>query len=254
MTAEEIIRIQNAKQAIKEAIREKYVEVDDSLPIDAYADLIRQIKVYEKYVWNDSATLRYHNATRLPDMDFTGVSNCTDKFRDMPFLTQIGSIDTSSVTNMANMFSGCSSLAAIPALDTSSVTNMAYMFQGCSSLAAIPALDTSSVTNMTYMFQGCSSLERIELLDMINVAPSTGLNHTYTFGELPSLRYLRMKNLKGSITLAASSLLDRESVLYLFNNMQTVTGQSVKFHPDVKDRITDDDIAIATAKGYSILF
>jgi len=155
---------------------------------------------------------------------------------------------------MTNMFYGCSSLAAIPALDTSSVTNMAYMFQGCSSLAAIPALDTSSVTNMTYMFQGCSSLERIELLDMINVAPSTGLNHTYTFGELPSLRYLRMKNLKGSITLAASSLLDRESVLYLFNNMQTVTGQSVKFHPDVKDRITDDDIAIATAKGYSILF
>ena len=73
-------------------------------------------------------------------------------------------------------------------------------------------------------FNGCSSLRTIE--GTLNVSLVAQISNG-TFGGCTSLAEVRIKGLKTSINLADCQRLSLESIRYLVENAQTVTGQSI---------------------------
>ena len=133
-------------------------------------------------------------------------------------------IDTSANTSMSSMFEYCYSLVAIPQLDTSKVTSTFYMFRNCSSLVSIPQLDTSSVTTMGSMFSRCYSLT-----------------------------HANIKNAKLAYQLNNSSLLSKESLLYLINNEVSTSAITIKLASYAYTRLsTDADVVAALASHPNI--
>ena len=167
-------------------------------------------------------------------------------------------LDTSSVTNMSYMFGSCLKLTSIPQLDTSSVTNMSNMFSNCMKLTSIPQLDTSSVTNMSSMFSGCNTLTSIPLLDTGKV---TSMSALFGYGQNTSLKNLGgFKDLKISITsyfLDYAPNLTVESLMNVINNLYDLTangvsGKTLKFGTTNLNKLTAEQIAVATNKGWTL--
>ena len=194
----------------------------------------------------------------ISQIDTSEVTNMSRMFDQCSSLQSIPQMNTSKVTNMTYMFSGCSSLQSIPQLDTSSATNMNYMFQNCSNLQSIPQLDTSSVTSVNNMFDGCSKLQSIPLLDAGSI---TGTTTPFGYGNFSKLTDLGgFKDLKVSWS---SNFLDRvpnatvESLMNVINNLYDLTanglsGQTVKFGKTNLAKLTDEQKAVATNKGWTL--
>lgn len=173
----------------------------------------------------------------LPKIDTAGVTNFTAKFTGCSCMIAMPKIDTSyaiytsqmlmsctslmcapmiDTTNVIStpyLYSGCSSMVWAPKIDTSKSTNMLAMYNGCSSLISAPSLDTSNVTNMQGMFTGCDVLSVIKQLDLSKVT-----NVTSIFSKCFSLRFCNLKNLKVSIDISATSLLEKSSLIYIIEN------------------------------------
>ena len=134
-------------------------------------------------------------------------------------------LDTSKVANMGYMFYYCSNLTTIPQLDTSNVTNMGYMLYKCSSLTTIPQLDTSNVTDMGSMFSNCSSLTAIHMI-----------------------------NINANLNISSSTKFTRESLVEIIGNLKAQTSGSKKLTMGSTNlaKLTDEDKAVATGKGWTL--
>ena len=151
-------------------------------------------------------------------------------------------------------------MQTIPLLDTSNATDITYLFYGCTSLQSIPTLITSNVKKMNNMFTGCSSLQSIPLLDCGNVNKNY-MNGFFGYSNINTLTDLGgFKDLKISVT---SSFLEKapnltvESLMNVINNVYDLTanglsGQSLCFGQTNLDKLTEEQIAVATAKGWTL--
>ena len=145
---------------------------------------------------------------------------------------------------MEKIFNNCRSLTSIPQLDTSKVTNMFSMFDSCSSLTSISQLDCSSVEYFGIMgFYGSTSFNNtlknlggfINLGKRKNLTLSSGVN--YGLEKCAALTY-------DSIMNVIINLYDRATA-----------GHSIltfKLHANALALLNDEDIAIATNKGWII--
>ena len=148
----------------------------------------------------------------------------------------LSNFDTSQVTNMSLMFFNCSSLTNLDLSNfgTSQVTNMSFMFFNCSSLTNLDlsSFDTSQVTGMYEMFDGCSSLTSLTL--GVNWASN---NSIYSFD-------------------LSSCPLTKESVLDVLNKLADRTATTnkpiLKLKSTVKALLSEDEIKIATDKGWTV--
>lgn len=142
-----------------------------------------------------------------------------------------------------------STFVTVPDYDFSMITDMSDMFRDCKYLTTIPQLDTSNVTNMDSMFDYCESLTSIPLLDTSNVK---------YFGNA-FRRCVNLQNLGGfiglkvSIRLYWSTLLTHESLMNVINNLAVVTtSPTLTLGESNLAKLTDDEIAIATDKGWIV--
>ena len=202
----------------------------------------------------------------IPALNTSNVVSMDETFFKCSSLETIPMLDTSKVIGMGRMFYGCSSLETIPTLDTSKVTGMSYMFADCLSLKAIPALDTSNVDSMWAMFAGCSSLETIPMLDASGIKEIYGMfekcSSLTTFGGLKNLgKSYSYKKASGYtayiLDLSYSPLLTHESLMNVINNLYNlksiqVKTQKLKIGETNKAKLTAEEIAIATNKGWSV--
>ena len=215
--------------------------------------------------------------TSIPQLNTSKVTNMNNMFNYCSSLASIPLLNTSNVTDMGSMFSGCSSLTSIPLLNTTNVVNMSYLFNRCSSLTSIPLLDTSNVTDMRKMFSDCASLTSIPQIDTRNVTNMyqmfsdsasltsiplldttnvTDMGYLFGWSTMDKLTDLGgFKNLSISVT---SNFLDRcpkltvESLMNVINNLATVSGKSLKFGSTNLNKLTAEQIAIATSKGWTL--
>lgn len=137
--------------------------------------------------WNEEDD-EYHKVPQ-DNIDLYGVININNIQDYKDILVYLPKIDTTGVTSMRNTFQNCYLLVAVPMMDTSSVINMANMFAYCYSLISVPLFDTSSVTRVNNIVQYCYSL-----------------------------MYCNLKNLKLSIKISSTSLLEKSSLLYMIEN------------------------------------
>ena len=216
-------------------------------------------KLITSKVTNMNSMFQYCSVLEfVPQLDTSEVTSMRSMFSECSSLQSIPQLDTSKVTDMRNMFYNCSKLTAIPPLNTSKVTNMNSMFYNCSKLTTIPKLDTSNVTSMSGMFGGCTSLTSIPLLDCSSV---TNTNTPFGSSDLSKLTYLGgFKNLKVGWS---SNFLDRvpnatvESLMNVINNLYDLTangltGKTLKFGTTNLNKLTDEQKAVATNKGWTL--
>ena len=121
---------------------------------------------------------------------------------------------------MVYMFYNCRSLVSVPPFDTSGVISMDYMFYNCSSLVSVPLFDTSSVVRMNKMVAYCNSLV-----------------------------YCNLKNLKLSIDISATSLLEKSSLLYMIENAAPTDAITITLSAYCYTKFSNDpDVVAALSK------
>lgn len=188
------------------------------------------------------------NLTTVPQLDTGNVTSMNSMFYNCSSLTTIPLLNTSNVISMSAIFFGCNSLTAVPQLDTSKVDNMKSAFYYCNKLTTIPLLDTSNVTSTYQMFSNCSSLTTVPAL---NVDKVTRMNDM--FGNCINLKSILMTNIGANLNIASSTKFEREDLLTILNNLKTVTSsQRLTMGATNLAKLTDEDKAIATNKGWTL--
>lgn len=97
-------------------------------------------------------------------------------------------------------------------------------------------------------FLQCTKLHTI--LGVINANSTT--NFTNSFNGCNDLQNIDIKNLKASISFLHSQSLTRGSILYLINNSINTTPITATLHANAKERLTPEDIALASSKNITI--
>lgn len=158
------------------------------------------------------------------------------------------------VTSVNNFFQSCQSLetATIGSMPKTANTNL--MCYNCTSLKSI-SLDLSGgeITSSEHMFNGCSKLTAVTGVIDLTRSQRTG----NMFGSCSSLEEVRIKGLKVDLDLSACANLSTESVKYLVDNLQKVTGKSITLARAWQTAHQDEAREYAqkaTAKGFALTF
>ena len=114
----------------------------------------------------------------------------------------------------------------IAGLDTSNVTDMSEMFNSCRKLEKVPRLDAKNATNMSGMFYDCGSITQIKI---INIGANLEISHCIE--------------------------MEREALLEVLGNLKDLTGSTgatLTLGSTLLAKLTEDDIAIATNKNWTV--
>ena len=157
-------------------------------------------------------------------------------------------------TDVSSIFQRCQSLTTATIGGTPKVTTARLMFYGCYSLKSV-SLDLSGgdLTITEYMFSGCSMLADVTGVIDLSRATVTGS----MFVSCSSLAEVRIKGLKVDLDLSACANLSTESVKYLVDNLQKVTGKSITLARAWQTAHQDEAREYAqkaTAKGFALTF
>ena len=192
----------------------------------------------------------------------------------------LSNLNTLNVTNMYGMFQNCSNLTSldVSGFNTSKVTDMGNMFQNCNKLTSLDlsGFDTSNVTSMRQMFANCFELSNLNvdnwITDNVNTTygmfdackklTSLGLSKWNVsnvtdsrtmFNSCIALTSLgSMQNISVNLDLS-STLLDAASLLDVIDNLATVsTTQTLKLGSTLLAKLTEEQIAIAVNKGWTV--
>lgn len=138
--------------------------------------------------------------------------------------------NVTSIGNLTKAFSGISTLETVDFTEYGQTfDNLNSAFLNCSNLKSIlGALDMTNCSNCTTWFTGCSKLEDISFVpNTINVA----------------------------VLFNTNPLLSDASVQSIIDGLVDLTGQSAKnilFHETVGAKLTDEQKATITAKGWNL--
>ena len=204
------------------------------------------------------------------NLDNIKATNMSYLFSNNTSLTNIISLNTSNATDISHCFDTCSSLTHIPLLDTHNVIKMDYLFTQCKKLQSIPQLDTTNLEDASQMFYYCEKLESVPLLDFGSVRTALRIfDYCSNLTELGGL-----KNFKPSVgygffetapNLTTDSLMNVINNLYdwsgntngyaSLNNGKRVyfsTTHTLKFGSTNLNKLTEEQIAVATNKGWTL--
>lgn len=102
---------------------------------------------------------------------------------------------------------------------------MQNMFYYCINIIAIPQLDVSNVTNMNYIFNESRNIEEVHMI-----------------------------NINTNLDISPSTKFTREALLEIIGNLKAQTSGSKKLTMGSTNlaKLTDEDKAIATNKGWTL--
>ena len=180
-----------SKEAIRQALISKGVEVSTDVPFADYAEKINNIEVggsdnnpyqqlYMQRTANETSMkglFAYTPASTTLDLSMMNTSKATDMsymFSEckVPYLDLRG-FDVSNVTTMSYMFNNCTSEINVDGWDTSNLTNaerMFYQFTNGGKYIDLSVLDFSNITKSSSMFEGCN----IDNIDIRNLNLNLG--------------------------------------------------------------------------------
>lgn len=203
------------------------------------------------------------NITTIPNLDTHNVTKMDYMFDGAYRLKTLPNLDTSNVISMEGIFSSnqypmfALDVNVPPLLDTSNVQIAERMFgqynytvAGFTGIKTIPLYDFSKVTNASYMFDYCKYLESIPALDF------KALSSTYNmFRSCNNLREIHIKDIHYYLDISVSTKFTREALVEIIGNLRDMTGstaKTLKIGATNMAKLTDEDIAVATAKNWTI--
>ena len=203
----------------------------------------------------------WQNCHVLQSLDLSGwdVSNVTSMASCWQNCYALQSLDlsgwdVSNVTNLANCWQNCYVLRSLDlsGWDVSNVKGMGSCWSGCYTLQSLDlsGWDVSNVTSMAYCWQNCYVLQSLNLSgwDVLNVT-----NLANCWQNCYSLQQISMAAIYLSFSLNTSALLQASSLAAIIDALAAVTtAQTLTLHAAAKARLTDEQIALATEKGWTI--
>lgn len=161
----------------------------------------------------------------LPSIENVGVAvNLSSFASSCGSLIEVSLGALTNATDISSAFSGCYSLTSVAIGAAPKVTNVSSLFFGCASLKDVSIdLSGGQLTNFTYVFFNCSSLRRVT--GTIDLSSANSADAAFQGCSL--LEEVRIKGIKVDFDLSACDNLSTESVKYLVENLQQVTGKSV---------------------------
>ncbi len=219
--------------------------------------LLSQLPVVEgveKALYIDSYAQRCPSLRSVELPDLREIKTATTMFDGCTSMTKatIGALP--NLANATWLFSTCQSLVSATVGSAPKLEVAQGLFNNCTSLQSV-TLDLSGglITNASYLFGSCDKLRvvtgEIDLSRTGNVAAA--------FSGCTSLEEVRIKGLKVDLDLSACANLSVESVKYLVDNLQQVTGKSITLHRDWQTAHHTEARAYAqkaTAKGFALTF
>ena len=213
----------------------------------------------------------FYGCSGLTSLDLSGWNTSKVIYMDSMFKScstltslDLSGWDTSKVTDISGMFYSCSTLTSLDlsGWDTSKVTDIRIMFYSCSALTSLDlsGWDTSKVTDISGMFYSCSALTSLDLsgFSLISCTKATDIfrfDYNLVNLKLPDLGHNESCT---SIDFTFCSKLTKDSILFLFNNAfdRTAAGYTTAFtitlNAAAKALLSEDEIAIATNKGFTV--
>ena len=139
-------------------------------------------------------------------------------------------------------------------MNTSNVTNFENAFSNCSKLLTVDEIDTSNATSISSMFYRCEKLTDLCEIDTTKCNPSYVSEYNNPLYYCRSLRnFGGFKNYSVNLYAKDAYVLSYESLMNVINKLADgVSGKTLYLHQDCVNMLSDDDIAIATNKGWSI--
>jgi surface antigen bspA-like len=191
----------------------------------------------------------------LPSIENIGVAvNLSSFASSCGSLTEVSLGALTNATDISSAFSGCYSLTSVAIGAAPKVTYVSSLFFGCASLKDVSIdLSGGQLTNFTHVFFNCSSLRRVTgTIDLSSANSADAAFHGCSL-----LEEVRIKGIKVDFDLSACANLSVESVKYLVDNAQSVTGKSITLARAWQTAHQDEAREYAqkaTAKGFALTF
>jgi surface protein len=184
--------------------------------------------------------------------------------------------NTSALTKWNKMFYGCKKLINLDVsdFDTSNVTDMSSMFYDCYALATldVSSFNTSNVTNFSSTFTNCQALTSLDLsnFDFSKAISVSMFYNNYVLKDLQlgsnlGKGFTSKQNNAYNLEFAYCNQLTHDSLMDVINkvydlnltydvaNGGTLYTQKISFGSKNIAKLTSEEIAIATAKGWTVL-
>lgn len=145
-------------------------------------------------------------------------------------------------------FRDCVSLMSASIGSLKKASNIGGMFRGCERLSMVTFGGIASSPSSEYLFYGCGALETVNGELSINVGANS-------FNGCSSLRDIKLKEVGVNVNLQWCTNLSLESVRYLVDKAQRVTGKTITLHSALLEKWEDELTEIgesASQKGWTI--
>lgn len=151
-----------------------------------------------------------------------------------------------NISNCYMTFSSCSKLETIIFPDDIGTkfgaTNIAQMFRACTDLTTLPLINASNVINIYWLFYQTKNITNLGGFRNLGEAYLTTQSANYTDYRLD---------------LSPCSLLTKQSIINVLNNLYDIASkgcntQSIVLGSTNIAKLTEDEIAIATNKGWTV--
>lgn len=148
----------------------------------------------------------------------------------------------------------CEQLKTVSYFDTSNVTSFEGTFNYCKNLEYVPELNTDKATSLYQTFTNCRKLKSLCELNASGLTASMSSSYQSPISGCETLRnFGGLKGIKKSWYANTAYSLSYESLLNIINGLADgVSGQTLYLHQDCVNQLSDDDISLATSKGWSI--
>ena len=151
-----------------------------------------------------------------------------------------------NISNCYMTFSSCSKLETIIFPDDIGTkfgaTNIAQMFRNCTNLTTLPLINASNVINIYWLFY--------QTKNITNLGGFRNLGEAYLTTQSANYKYY-------TLDLSPCSLLTKQSIINVLNNLYDIASkgcntQSIILGSTNIAKLTEDEIAIATNKGWTV--
>lgn len=203
----------------------------------------------------------------IPMLDTSKVATMVGMFSNCYSLTTIPMLDTSQVHSVSNMFYRCGSLQYMPPLNLGNLTTSETFLRGCSKLSVV-TFDKFSSRAIGTIVQQCSSLTSLDIEHIDDWTGGAIFYECYalqtillgkigaytqisnSFYKCYSLTTLRIKGLHSDCDISYSSLLSKDSLLYLINNEAATSAITIKLASYAYTRLAEDADVVAALTNH----
>lgn len=185
----------------------------------------------------------------VPRMNFLKATSLRACYYYCESLKDIPSINAPNLSNITNCFGYCSALVNAPTILSNNLTTIEAAFSYCGKLVSVPLFDTSKVTNAKWAFRNNYQLVEIPKFNFEKVT-----NFERIFYESSSIEAIHAININANLDISPSTKFTREALLEILGNLKTQTSgtKTLTMGSTNLAKLTDEDKAIATNKGWTL--